>query len=191
MNKLKKENVKSENRANTESAERRIGNFVLRWEDKSRDGHSYLRIKTVSGSWQLRLRDDQECTMMWHDLLEDGGFDKQLNNWLLAIEMVNTSVGDDLFGYQIALARQLFVINTFANVSSLKNKDDKLKEKLNPFINKVIKTSSALYDELNGYISEINSESHFDKEEDDKILEAEMKVRIDEDLSKQNEEKEE
>ncbi len=68
--------------------DRQIGSFIFKWEGKSTDGHSYLRIRTVSGSWQLRLRDDQECTMMWHKFLEDGSVDKPLKTWMERLPMI-------------------------------------------------------------------------------------------------------
>ena len=164
------------NNKNSLKNDRKIGNFIFHWEEKTRDGHSYLRIRTVSGSWQIRLRDDQECTMMWHELLEDGSVDKSLKTWMEAMEMVVTAIGDDVFALQIAFARQLFVIR------HLTKNDVKLQEKMNDFTSKVIQGTNEQWKEL----MEMYNVS-ISKEEDDKILEEERKMRIGADLDKEKE----
>lgn len=164
------------NNKNSLKNDRKIGNFIFHWEEKARDGHSYLRIRTVSGSWQVRLRDDQECTMMWHKFLEDGEIDKPLKTWMEAMEMVVTAIGDDVFALQIAFARQFFVIR-----HCIKN-EDKLQGKMNDFTGKVIQSTNEQWKELIGMYNVSIS-----KDEDDKILEEERKMRIGTDLDKEKE----
>ena len=159
------------NNKNSLKNDRKIGNFIFRWEEKTRDGHSYLRIRTVSGSWQLRLRDDQECTMMWHKFLEDGSVDKPLKTWMEAMEMVVTAIGDDVFALQIAFARQFFIIRHYTK------DDEQLQEKMNDFTSKVVQGTNKGWEELMGMYNVSIS-----KEEDDKILEEERKMHIATDL---------
>ena len=114
--------------------------------------------------------------MMWHELLEDGSVDKSLKTWMEAMEMVVTAIGDDVFALQIAFARQLFVIR------HLTKNDVKLQEKMNDFTSKVIQGTNEQWKEL----MEMYNVS-ISKEEDDKILEEERKMRIGADLDKEKE----
>jgi hypothetical protein len=165
------------NKKNSLKYDHVIGNFIFHWEEKTRDGHAYLKIKTSSGGWQLRLRDDQECTMMWHRLLEDGECDKYLKTWLDSMEMVNTAIGDELFALHIAFARQTFVLRHAyigdKNIASATEKNIK-----------------AIDEIWKKYIDAIPGKSA-DDATDESILESERKIRIDSDLEKQQDQEKE
>jgi hypothetical protein len=163
------------NKKNSLNRDHVIGNYIFHWEEKTRDGHSYLRIKTAYGSWQLRLRDDQECTMMWHNLLEEGTLDEALKSWVESMEMVNTAIGDEIFSLQVAFASQTFMLRhaVYGNDEATK----KMQSITDDVIDKIKEWWKSYLDAF--------PKSDISKYEDDRILEDERKLRIDNDMDKQ------
>jgi hypothetical protein len=167
------------NKSNSfKSKDRTVGNYIFHWEKSPCNGHFYLKIMTVSGGWQLRIRDDMECVPLWRNLLLEGDCEKELNVWLDTMALVNTTIGDSVFASLVGFARQTFVIRHMVRTNKDKSEEDKTKEK--DITEKLIDDIQKYWD---SYVSLVRKD--ITKEDDDRITEEQRKIHIGMDMDKQ------
>jgi len=135
---------------------REIGAYRLMWEEASkRNGNMpWLIIKAASGSWQLKLRGDNNITLMWRRLLETDGTEDYLHGQLRMMQLMNTTINDPI--------TEVFVQSlVLANVHLL-GKDDKT---ISDFNTKRMEIAQELVKLVNGLIPQERKESPVTDEE--------------------------